>query len=319
MQAIHLLLQQIITAKKSSIPQLTQLLHVSEATMRRKLHAEAAFTIDEVYILQQQFGFSIDALAPHAPADKKLFAVKEFALLDNPIATVDNYISNLLTDFSSIGALGKPYLYYAAKDLPLFCYFSSSVLTSFKLYMWYITIFDAKATKIKYQANWLPASVLAKAKQLYAMYNAIPSTEIWNTETINSTLHQLEYGTQIGNVAKADALPILAALHTFIDTMQTQAEQNCKNEAVVYKLYINEILLLDNTVLFEIGEHKLYYIPYQTLNFLSTTDAHFTNKAVAWFAKQTAKSTLISGEAEKDRTRIMNYYRAEIDRVIGHL
>jgi hypothetical protein len=81
-----------ITAKKSSIPQLTQLLHVSEATMRRKLHAEASFTIDEVYILQQQFGFSIDALAPHAPTDKKLFAIKEFALLDNPIATTDNYI-----------------------------------------------------------------------------------------------------------------------------------------------------------------------------------------------------------------------------------
>ena len=319
MQSIPLFLQQLITAKKTSLHLLLKLLNISEATMRRKLHAESAFTIDEVFVLQQQFGFCIDAFAPHAPANKKLFNTKEFPLLQNPIDTVDNYISNLLADFSNIGALGSPHLYYAAKDLPLFCYFSSSALTSFKLYMWYITIFDAKATNLKYKADWLPESVLAKAKQLYTMYNAIPSTEIWNTETINSTLHQIEYSTQIGNLAKEDAVKILAALHTFINTLQQHTQQQQKNEGTIYKLYINEILLLDNTVLFAIGDLKLYYIPYQTLNFLSTTDVQFTNQAFAWFAKQTAKSTLISGEAEKDRTRIMNLYRTEIDRVIGHL
>ncbi len=319
MQSIHALLNQLIASKKISLEQLIQMLHVSEATMRRKLHAESAFTIDEVYILQQHFGFSIDALSPHAPTNKKLFSTKEFALLDTPIATVDNYVSNLLADFNNIGLLGSPHLYYAAKDLPLFCYFSSSTLTSFKLYIWYITLFDAKATKIKYKADWLPESVLAKAKQLYTMYNAIPSTEIWNTETINSTLHQIEYCTQIGNLTKVDGFKILSAMHTFVDTLQEHTEQQQKNDGIIYKLYINEILLLDNTVLFEIGDLKLYYIPYQTLNFLSTTEAPFTNQAFAWFDKQTAKSTLVNGEAENDRTRIMNMYRAEIDKVIGHL
>jgi transcriptional regulator with XRE-family HTH domain len=319
MQPINQFIQQIITAKKISIEQLTQLLHVSEATMRRKLHGDSAFTIDEVYILQQQFGFSIDELAPNAPANKKQFTTKEFALLETPVKTVENYIDNLSADFASLGKYGLPHLYYAAKDLPLFCFFSSHSLTSFKLYFWYITIFDAQATKLKYTVDWLPAAVLEKAKHLHAMYNAIPSTEIWNTETINSTLHQIEYGVQIGTVSKADAIQILKALHTFIDTLQEHAEQQCKNSTAVFKMYINEILLLDNTVLFEIGEHKLFYLPYQTLNFLSTSDPEFTNKAFAWFAKQTAKSTLISGEAAKDRARIMNGYRVEIEKVEKHL
>ena len=280
------IIQAYIKAKKVSTEQLMALLHISKDSLYRRLRAENDFTLSEAYLLQQHFGFSIDAFAPHAPANKKLFNTKEFPLLQNPIDTVDNYISNLLADFSNIGALGSPHLYYAAKDLPLFCYFSSSALTSFKLYMWYITIFDAKATNLKYKADWLPESVLAKAKQLYTMYNAIPSTEIWNTETINSTLHQIEYCTQIGNLAKVDAVKILAALHTFINTLQQHTQQQQKNEGTIYKLYINEILLLDNTVLFAIGDHKLYYIPYQTLNFLSTTDAQFTNQAFAWFAKQ---------------------------------
>jgi hypothetical protein len=316
MQALNLFLQQIIANKKIKIEQLTEMLHISDATMRRKLHGESAFTIDEVFILQERFDFSIDSLAPNASNNRKQFTIKEFALLDTPEKTVENYIDNLLADFGRLGSLGTPHLYYAAKDLPLFCFFSSNALTSFKLYFWYITIFDAQATKLKYSSNWLPASVLEKSKQLYAMYNAIPSTEIWNTETINSTLHQIEFGVNVGNVISKDAIDILKALHIFIDKLQEQAEQQHKNANAIFKMYINEILLLDNTVLFEIGENKLFYLPYQTLNFLSTTDLTFTQKAFEWFGKQTAKSTLISGEAEKDRSRIMNLYRAAIEKVL---
>ena len=88
MQSIPLFLQQLITAKKTSLHQLLKLLNISEATMRRKLHAESAFTIDEVFVLQQHVGFCIDAFAPHALADTKLFTTKEFPLLQNPIDTV---------------------------------------------------------------------------------------------------------------------------------------------------------------------------------------------------------------------------------------
>jgi hypothetical protein len=309
-------LQQKIAAKQCSLESLTQLLHISEATMRRKLHAESAFTLDEVYILQAQFGFSLDAFSPNKNSTQKVFTTKEFALFPTPIETVKNYVQQLLTDFTQLGSLGAPHLYYAAKDLPLFCFFSSDLLTSFKLYFWYITIFDAQEKKLNFSTTWLPKPVLETANKLYTIYNHIPSTEIWNKETIQSTLHQIEYCLAIGYLQAADAKSLLKELHLFIDRLEEKAEQSCKTPSAAFTLYLNEILLLDNTVLFTIGSHKLFYLPYQTLNFVSTTDAQFTQKTFEWFHKQIAKSSLLSGEGQKARVQLMNHYRKEIDSLV---
>jgi hypothetical protein len=119
--------------------------------------------------------------------------------------------------------VGVQHLYYAAKDLPLFCFFASPVLTPFKLYFWYITLFDNAPKRIKYGSNWLNKSIINKATLIYEKYKAIPSTEIWNYETINSTLHQIEYCINANLMRKADGLKILDALTTFVN----QLEQNC--------------------------------------------------------------------------------------------
>jgi plasmid maintenance system antidote protein VapI len=313
------LLEQLIASKKTSPQELATLLIVSKDTIYKRLHRTSAFTIDEVFILQQHFGFSIDAMAPKPLAMQKMFITKEFELLDTPQNTMANYINKLLADFTQLGTLGAPHLYYAAKDLPLFCFFSSPVLTSFKLYFWYITIFDAQATHIKYSNKWLSKDILDKANMLYQMYNNIPSTEIWNTETINSTLHQIEYAFTTGLISKKDAIEILDALRSYIDKLRQHATDENKANGVAFNMYLNEILLLDNSVLFEIGSFKLFYLPYQTLNFINTSDAIFTNKVKAWYNKQISKSILISGNAQRDRLRLINMYLEAIDKVERHL
>jgi hypothetical protein len=310
------LLQHHISSKAITLEQLINLLHVSEATMRRKLHGDSAFTIDEVFVLQQKFGFSIDALSPNAPASLKVFSTKEFALLPTPVQTVGNYVQQLLNDFMQLNTLGAPHIYYAAKDLPLFCFFSSPLLTSFKLYFWYISLFDTQQKNITYSSSWLPEDVLQNAAQLYAVYNHVPSTEIWNQETINSTLHQIAYCKDAGNITSDQAKSLCQALLLFIDNLEHNAANNEKAKGVSLTMYLNEILLLDNTVLFTIGAHKVFYLPYQTLNFLSTSDAQFTENTFNWFAKQINKSTLISGEAQKTRKHIINIYKQEIEKIL---
>jgi hypothetical protein len=313
------LLEQLIAAKKTNPAELAALLHISKDTIYKRLHGASAFTLDEAFILQQAFGFSIDGLAPTLGTTQKVFNTKEFLLLDTRIATSRNYVQQLLIDFTQLGTLGAPHLYYAAKDLPLFCFFSSELLTSFKLFFWYITIFDAHEKKLIYSTTWLPLEVLQMASQLYTIYNHVPSTEIWNKETIQSTLHQIEYCVTVGLLTNVDALKIIAEINTFIDTLEDKADQGYKMPNATFTLYLNEILLLDNTVLFTIGNHKLFYLPYQTLNFVSTSDAVFTQNTFNWFTKQIAKSTTISGAGQKARTQLMNHYRQEIEKVRAKL
>jgi hypothetical protein len=307
-------LEHLINTKQTSAKHLTELLNVSKDTIYKRLNGTSAFTIDEVYILQNHFGFSLDAFAPQPLPNKITFDLKQFPLLNTPVATVTNYVQQLLSDFAKLGNLGKPHLYYAAKDLPLFCFFSSPALTSFKLYFWYMTLFDT-AKPDKYKNNWLPAETLQAATTLYTMYQNIDSTELWNTETVNSTLDQINYCYETGLISQNDALNILKALHKLIDTLEDNASKESKQNGATFTLYYNKILILDNTVLFKVGEAKMFYLPIRTLNFLSITDPKFTNDMDIWIHNQIKKSTLISGEAEKVRLQFINNYKKRIEKV----
>jgi hypothetical protein len=303
------IVQKVLGAKLCSKKQIEDYLHIGKETLRRRLEKHD-WSFEEVIILAQVFGTSLSDMAgQQAPT----FTTKTFQTLATATATLDKYLTDLLTDLQQLETVGVQHLYYAAKDLPLFCFFASPVLTPFKLYFWYITLFDNSPKRIKYGSNWLNTSIINKATLIYEKYKAIPSTEIWNYETINSTLHQIEYCINANLMRNADGLKILDALTAFIN----QLEQNCidknKNGRGSLTMYLNEVLLLDNNVIFDIGVKKIFYLPYQTLNFLSTDNELFIADNLAWFNKQWHKSTNLCMESEKERDRLFNHYKNEIE------
>jgi hypothetical protein len=311
-------LQLLIETKKISISTIADALHLSKDAIYRKLRGETDFLWNDILILQELLGFSTDNFALKPNPNKITFNLKQFPLLATPEATVTNYVQQLLADFAGLGAMGVPHLYYAAKDLPLFYFFSSPALTSFKLYFWYLTLFDT-AKPAKYNSNWLPQPTLDIASNLYSMYQHIPSTEIWNTETINSTLDQIVYSFDSGLIAQKDALLILKALHQLVDNLEMNATNESKSANASFTLYYNKILILDNSVLFKIGEAKLFYLPIRTLNFISSTEPNFTKEMDTWLHHQIKKSTLISGEAEKVRMQFINNYKKRIIKTEHHI
>jgi exosortase/archaeosortase len=70
--------------------------------------------------------------------------------------------------------------------------------------------------------------------------------------------------------------------------------------------------LLDNTVLFETAVTSIFYLPFQTLNFLRNNNATFTAEMKGWFLKQIKKSELVSNDNERIRIKLMNTYTKSI-------
>jgi transcriptional regulator with XRE-family HTH domain len=311
------LINQLIDAKKVSVNQLLSILNITKGALYRRLRGEMDFNLSEAYALANALHFSLDALN-HADVGYKTFMTKRFLFDTDAETTATKYLSTLLADMQRMHANQVQHLFYAAKDLPLFSFFSSPTLTPFKLYFWYITIFDSQAKRAPYNPQWLPKKVQEDAASIYKLYNEIDSTEIWNFETIVSTLHQILYCVEAGLLNKTDALQLLIDLEKFVDTLEENLETGHKQidskQAGQLKLYLNEILLLDNSVMFELPNAKVLYMPYQTLNFLSTMDADFVNQSADWFNKQISKSTLLSNEGQRDRDKLINNYRQEIKR-----
>jgi hypothetical protein len=312
------LLNKLIKDKVVTIEGLLKLLNISKDSLYRRLRGETDLLLNEALLITEQLNISLDALHG-SNKNEKVFISKRFELRNSAMATLDAYISELHKDLKQMHAIGAKHIYYAAKDLPLFCFFSNAKLIPFKLYFWYITIFDAQAKRFEYQPNWLTKDIVDKALEVYQLYNQTHSTEIWNFETINSTLHQIEYCVHAGLVHKEDGLQILNGLSEFVNKLEDYCTVGKKQNMGELTMYSNEILLLDNSVVFDIGIQKILYIPHQPLNFLHITDEGFLADTMEWFNKQLAKSTKISSEGQRDRDRLLNHYRQSIKRCVSLL
>lgn len=85
-------------------------------------------------------------------------------------------------------------LIYVAKDIPLVQYFEYPKITAFKLFFWYKTILgDTRFEVNQYDPTLISNSIFETGRQIRGKYLKIPSIEIWNKETVNSTLNQIEF------------------------------------------------------------------------------------------------------------------------------
>jgi hypothetical protein len=79
-----------------------------------------------------------------------------------------------------------------------------------------------------------------------------------------------------------------------------------------YKMYFNEVLLGDNSLLVITDGSKSSFLTHTTFNYIMTRDVAFTENMYAHFQNQMKRSTLISAVSEKERSRFFRIIRDRI-------
>ena len=79
-----------------------------------------------------------------------------------------------------------------------------------------------------------------------------------------------------------------------------------------FNLYKNDLIIADNTILFKMGEKRAVFLPYNTLNILSTTNEVFCKQADDYLAHLVTKSDRISSSNEKQRNTFFNQIEEKI-------
>ena len=145
--------------------------------------------------------------------------------------------------------------------------------------------------------------------------------ELWNLESINSTLSQIVYYRDAGIFANnADLDAVIHSFDRTLDHLYQQAVKGVKfmpgDTDVSYRspvqLYINEVVIGSNTILAEIDNAKLSFITYNVFHHLVTKDDRFNESAFRSFNNLVSRSTLISGTGEKDRNRFFKILRDRV-------
>lgn len=320
-QAQDFLFQRIrerIPVNESLADVVAELLFISIDSAYRRIRGETPLVLDEARTLCDAFSISLDDLL-HAKKDTITFT---FTQMDNIRYSFKQYLQEILNNLTQVATAEKKEIIYLSKDIPVFYNFLYKPLFAFRYFFWMKSIMQhPDFVQLSFSHDILTPEVEAIGAEICRVYATIPSTEIWNTESINSTIAQIEYYREAGYFqSEGDIEKIYNSLRNLMEHIKFQAETGCKflpSENVNikqhnYELFYNRVVLGDNTILVKAGEQKMLYLPYDVLNYMITRDSNFCDQIDDKLQNLIRRATILSSESEKQRNIFFNILQRKI-------
>ncbi|MES1214645.1 MAG: helix-turn-helix domain-containing protein [Bacteroidota bacterium] len=312
--------QQLFTYLKDNIPphlslvdELCDLLDLSADSVYRRIRGEKPISLAELKRICEHYHLSLDQM---------LQLQNESVLFDAPGMnnhSVDfiDWVKGMLAQFKYFHSFKKKEIQYLCKDSPIWYFYLFPEMAAFKTFFWSKTINNhpALGDKMFSLQEYPYADCFTIGQQALELHNEIPSVELWNLESIHSTINQISYYKDAGNFkTQSDFDAVVNSFHQMLDHLKLQAERGVKfmpgATDVSYRapvlFYINELILGNNTMLLTLDDKRLSMISYSVFHYLFTRDERFSAKAAETFNTLLARSTLISKTGEKDRNRFFN-------------
>jgi flagellar hook-basal body complex protein FliE len=319
--------QQLFNYLKSHLPphlsladELCGLLGISADSAYRRIRGEKPITLTELKRICDLYQLSLDQVL-QLQADTVVFRASDLHKNSFPFSEI---LNNLLQQVKYFNSFREKHILYLCKDIPIWHFFHVPELAAFKTFFWAKTIHNEPAfMNRQFSLKDFDSEAYFKVgQQVIREYNEVPSVEIWNQESINSTISQLGFYKEAG--VFADKKEIGQVLDSFIQTLdhlQQQAEKGTKfmigDKDVLYKspvsLYINEVVIGSNTILTRLDGHTMSFIPYNVFSFLSTKDQLFGESVEKSIGIIQSRSTLISETGEKERNKFFNSMKERVN------
>ncbi|MCD2257626.1 hypothetical protein [Psychroserpens luteolus] len=297
---------------QSQLPQNTSLidaiataLDISYDAAHRRTSLKSKLSIDECIILARFYHIALDGL--FETTDKSYISVEKTKHIHNE-HELEAYFKNSHESLLPLLQQTDSRILYSAKDIPLFYTIGDDILSRFKTYVWLKLLDNSFNTKTFEQFS--PSVGLIKsAKALRSLYQDLNTTEIWDITTINSTLKQIHFYNQAGQISNTVALELCDALKRLIKTISERVDAH----STQYKLYYNELLLMNNNVLVSTPNQQSLYVPFSILSYYLTSDAITCKQAEKYLNQQLQHSKLLNTSGEKEQRTFFNRMYAKVD------
>jgi transcriptional regulator with XRE-family HTH domain len=311
----------MLPAHLSLVDEVADLLSISNDSAYRRIRGEKPISLEEMQKLATHFKISLDQFL-HLQSDSFIFTGKLANATDH---VFERWMENLLKQVIFINSFEHKHMYYLLKDIPPMQQFLSPELTCFKSFFWRKSILHYEEMRgQKFSLKNIDPHYVELGKKIVHEYNQIPSTDIWNIESINTTIRQIQFYREANIYDTPDDISQLyEGLLKLIDHLEKQAEIGLKflidgkpgANAASYNLFNNELILGDNTVLVELNNTKITWLNHSVINFVGTQDERFNTHMFDAIQNLIKKSTHLSRVGEKERTRFFNRIRDKVKQV----
>jgi hypothetical protein len=318
--------QQFFTLIKGKLPshvsladELAEKLDLSYDSVYRRIRGEKPLTINELQLLCKTYSISLDSVLS-LQSDAVVFFAPD---INKDAPSFYEYVNGMLLQLKHFNSKPGVLMRYFCKDMTFFLFFLYPEIAAFKCFFYVKTMRNEGAYKHK---KFSLASSEFNAyfeigQQIIREYNKIPSIEIWNIESINSTLSQIAFYRDTGVFeSREDLNRVIDTFEATIDHILMQLESGHKfmpgesdvNQRAALQFYNNEIVLGNNTILIESENNRECWITYNALNYMVTRDPRFCAKSFATFDNLLSRSTLISKTGEKERNKLFMQFKERI-------
>lgn len=311
-------IKEILPQNLSLADAVSDTLHVSIDSAYRRIRGETPLVLEEAAILCKHFNLSLDRLMEINPEDVLLRNVR----IRNDGFSYKQYLQALHYQLTMLAGMQQKEIIYMSKDLPIFHNFYFKPLIAYRYFFWMKThMAHPDFEKQSFDPNLLPVDIEKISTELVRIYCAVPSTEMWNTESINSAISQIEFSKDSGHFnSESDIKLIYDALEESIHHIKYQAELGCKfmpgedpsRKIQNFKFFFNRVVLGDNTIMTIANSVKTAFINYGHLNYLETRDEKFCSDLFHDFENLIRRSTQISHSSERQRNIFFNIILAKI-------
>lgn len=306
----------------SLVDEMADLLGLSNDSAYRRIRGVKQISLAEVQVICKHYQVSLDQLMGLESNSITFYG----NLVDKETFDFEKYLTDMLIQFEMVNDLSEKTFYFDAKDIPPFRHFQCLELAAFKYYFWMRTIIkDSIYTTKPFEEakDYLLEHLHHIGKKIIATYIKIPSVELWNADTINSTLQQIEFYRESGNfMSKETATLLFDQLMELINHIEQEAVNGEKflmgtpptGNHNNFKLFINEVMMGHNTTMIDTGAKRFVFLNHNVLNFMVTYDKKFCDYTFEAQKNLMSKSTMISTVSEKERGRFFKMFRDKITR-----
>ncbi len=319
-QQLFSILKEKLPAHLSLVEELGELLDLSADSVYRRIRGEKPIDLIELKKICEHYHLSLDQLL-HLQNESVLF---EAPGMNKAPGDFLEYMKAMLEQFRYFNSFTTKEIFYLCKDAPIWYFYLFPELAAFKTFFWSKTINNQPqlSNKTFSFAEFPYSDCFAIGQQVLEEHNKINSVELWNLESIHSTINQIAYYRDAGNFQSAEDLKaVVDSFHQWLDHLQLQAEKGVKfmpgaaevSHKASIQFYVNELILGNNTMVIKLDQQSLSMVTYSVFYYLFTKDPRFSAKAMGSFDTLLSRSTLISRTGEKDRNRFFNALREKVN------
>jgi BetR domain len=278
-------------------------LNISYDAAHRRVSGKSKFTIDETIELAKYYNISLD----------QLFFKKSQIIVSKTIEIqtqkdMFEYFSNSAKNINTLSQNPETQLFYSAKDIPLFYFMDGTIMSKFKAFVW-LNLLNSNFSDLTFDNFVIQEPFLEVMTQLQKSYQNINVHEVWNDTSINSSLQQILYFYQSGKLSYHAAIELFADLKRILEKIKN----NCNNSSSKVSIYYNELILLNNNLLFKNQNQLTMFVPYTLLGYFITDDNEACKNVEKFFNQQISNSIPLNHTGMREQHQFFNKMYRKID------